>query len=167
MTRQIPLSKGKVALVDDEDYERVNQYRWCFTDVGYAVGYAGGDWSGGKQPRHISMHRFILDAPPHLKVDHINGNGLDNRRANLRYATTSQNAQNKRGRKSGTSRYKGVYWDKQRNRWRAVVILNGKHHHGGDHRIEEDAARAYDRLALKLFGEYARFNLGHPQEAQS
>jgi hypothetical protein len=103
------------------------------------------------------LHRFILDAPSALEVDHINGNGLDCRRSNLRLATHKQNLRNQAAH-SGTSRYKGVSWNRQRNGWDAQICLNGKNRYLGRFRTEVEAAKAYNEGARLHFGEFARLN---------
>jgi len=156
MVKEIPLTHGCVALVDDEDYERVNQYKWCVTnsktlprEKWYAKRCEGN--------RTYFMHRFILDIKKGEMVDHINGNGLDNRRCNLRIINNSQNSMNRR-KTLGISKYKGVSWDKINNKWVSHISFNYKCINLGRYINEEDAARAYDKAAKKYFGEYACIN---------
>jgi len=105
------------------------------------------------------MHRAILNAPPRMDVDHINGNGLNNTRENLRLCTRSQNMMNQR-LKGGTSRFRGVSWLKGGAKWHAQVRANGKRLHLGLFTDETEAAMAYDAAARELFGDFARLNFG-------
>jgi len=152
----IALTKGRFAIVDAADYERVNAYKWCATGSGRRA-YACRRHEG----RMISMHRFLMNPPSWLVVDHIDGNGLNNRRSNLRICTQQQNVQNSRP-KGKSSRYKGVCRDKSKNRWVVWVRYGGHNHYVGSFRDEIDAARAYDRKAYELFGEFAWLNF--PEE---
>jgi hypothetical protein len=156
--RYVPLTKGKFAIVDAADYERVSRYKWCVSGSGnrlYAVRSDRG--------RHVSMHRLLTNAPRGMVVDHIDGNGLNNRRSNLRVCTQRQNLYNSRP-KGKSSRFKGVCWDKNRRQW-IVLISNGERSiHVGRFDDEVEAARAYDRKAFELFGEYAWLNF--PEELE-
>lgn len=162
MASEIPLTQGYVALVDDEDYDRVNQFKWSAHVQSHTV-YAVRSLPriNGKQPFE-RMHRFILDAPDGMEVDHKNGNGWDNTRANLRLATRAENRRNKRRSRNNTSAFIGVYWDKDRNKWRAKVNVNRKQMYAGLFDSPEEAARARDKLALELHGEFAMLNF--PEE---
>jgi len=104
------------------------------------------------------MHRFLMQPPPGMQIDHINGDGLDNRRCNLRLATNTQNRRNGKAHSDGTSRFKGVCWDKFRGRWRADITFENRSIHLGRFHSETDAAIAYDAAARDLFGEFARLN---------
>ena len=112
----------------------------------------------------IKMHRAILNAPPGMFCDHKNHNPLDNRRCNLRTCTPLQNACNQLPRPGGTSRYKGVFWQKQRRKWVARIKHRGRTFHLGYCNYEADAAIAYDDKAIELFGEVACFNFHHRPE---
>ena len=163
MAREIPLTQGYVAIVDDEDYEWLAARSWHIQKSQrrkdgsmrlYAAGYELVD-GRTKVP---SMHRVILGAPRGLMVDHKNGNGLDNRRENLRIATGSQNNANAPKRANCSSRFKGVSWFKNLQRWNAKIKINGRLKHLGYFTDEREAARAYDAAALEHFGEFARLN---------
>lgn len=148
--KEIQLTQGKVALVDDEDYESVNCFLWYARRNKrkfYALSRTK-SLDGKYIP--ISMHRFILDAPTGKQVDHIDGNGLNNTKVNLRLVNNSENHQN-RDAVLGLSKYKGVGWHRRVNKWYAHIKLNGRHMHLGYFDVEEEAARIYDRVALQIF----------------
>lgn len=147
-----------VALVDDEDFEALNRFKWCAKSSGAGLFYAyraTGKRSDGSRVYQF-MHRLLVQGDGF--VDHINGNGLDNRRDNLRLATSSQNGINRRKALGTTSRYKGVTWSKKDQRWCAQIKRNGKNRFLGSFRSEEEAAKAYDAAARELFGEFAKLN---------
>ncbi len=158
--KKIELTQGKIALVDDADFDMLNQRKWCITrscHVWYAV-------SAGS----LRMHRLILGLKKHdgIIVDHRNGNGLDNRRANLRECSQSVNTQNRHNvARKKTSGYQGVCWDKSFNKWTAYIMQHGIQRTIGRYRLEIEAAKAYDNKAIELFGETAKLNLGiEPKE---
>lgn len=155
---KIALTKGKFALVDDEDFDWLNQWKWSLNGNGYAVRTA-------KVSRGLftvqRMHRVIMNAPDGLHVDHINGDKLDNRRLNLRLCTSQQNSFNRGVQSNNTSGYKGVYLHKKRNlmkRWYAKVFVDGKYHCKGMFATPLEAAKAYNVLAVEYHGEFARLN---------
>lgn len=154
---EIPLSRGMVALVDDADVALVSGRKWHAVPSRTTVYAAHTTYP---PPRRIeSMHRVILGlGPRHPEVDHINGNGLDNRRANLRQAEHRQNMGNMRPRSGGSSRYKGVC-QKPNGRWQAYITVDGKRRHLGYYADETAAAVAYDQAARAAFGEFARTNI--------
>ncbi len=156
----IPLTQGQLAMVDDEDYERVSQYKWYahwHPQMGNYV--ARTNTSRQEKPRkQIYMHRMILSAPSGKPVDHIRHDTLDNRRDNLRVCTIAENNRNaKKYRGTTSSRYKGVYWDAANSSWQ-VRIGSGGHIWVGRFRDEVRAALAYDVAALERFGEFALTN---------
>lgn len=158
--KEIKLTQGKVAWVDYSDYEYLYQFKWfamknkhCF----YAGRYT--TFSDGKK-RLLLMHRLILGLQVGNKrhTDHIDGNGLDNRKFNIRIATPSQNQGNSKPA-GGSSKFKGVYWHKVSKKWGAQVQHYGKFYYMGLFEDEIDAARAYDTKAREIFGSFARLNL--------
>lgn len=161
-TVSIPLNNRKrpdlCAVVDEDDYPLVSAYSWhvLYTDGHwYAVAYIPGSGHVGRQ---VLMHRLLLNAPPRVLVDHANGDGLDNRRCNIRFATSGQNAANAKKRGGSDSFYKGVSWQHGNSKWRAEAARDGIRIHCGYFDSEESAARAYDLTALSLWGEFALTN---------
>lgn len=155
--KEILLTQGKVALVDDADYERVNQHKWCANKIGnnwYAIRATG----GRRKKKFIYMHRSITAVAPGMYVDHRNHNGLDNRRENLRVCTNAQNTRSRGTGKNNTSGYKGVCWRKDRKRWSAKIKVNYVTIALGCFGSPEEAAKAYDEAARFHFGEYALTN---------
>jgi hypothetical protein len=145
---------GKVALVDDEDYELVSRYRWYAKVTGpniYAVASSRGGTRAANRP--IRMHKLLTGWD---ETDHRNGNGLDNRRFNLRPATRSQNLMNRSSGRMDKTGFKGVRFEA--GKWRAAIKANGVRKHIGYFSSPELAAHAYDVVALELHGEFARLN---------
>ena len=142
---------GDLVLVDNEDYERVREIIWG---------------TGGKSGLYASnytygfIHRFIMDCPENLYIDHINGNGLDNRRSNLRLCTQAENMRNIKNflKKNKTSIYKGVFFAKHANKWRARITIDGKSKHLGYFDDEIKAAEAYDKSCISIFGSFGNPN---------
>jgi hypothetical protein len=154
--KSLAVKPGLFALVDDDDFERVSQYRWSLLPVKdrrtfYAMCKEGAG-------RGLYMHRFIVGAPPELHVDHIDGLGLNNVRENLRLCPPHKNPWNQRLRLTNKSGFKGVSWNTRIGRWVAQIGANGKRYPLGCFDLPEDAARAYDDKAIELFGEFARTN---------
>lgn len=158
---EIKLTKGKIALIDEEDFEIVSQYRWWVLSKGNGR-HVAATWTKGshKTRTRIYMHRLIMGAAAHLVVDHINHDALDNRRANLRLCSTLQNNLNRRKRRTpgATSIYKGVCWDAEYHRWCAQIRLGGRNRKIGRYASEKEAAIAYDRAARRDFGQFACLN---------
>jgi hypothetical protein len=162
------VAAGRVALVDDKDYELVMLYRWSVIEVKqsgdrrpipYARAYVPA--VGGQKRGSVTMHNLITGI---IGVDHANGNSLDNRRSNLRAATQGENTGNKRKRLSASSQYKGVSWHKRTGRWRATIGAAGQRRHLGAFVSEIDAACAYDVAAREAYGEFACVNFPQPGE---
>ena len=152
---------GHEVLIDSEDLALISGFQWrvVVTDPRYPDRkYV----STSRRHMTIYMHRLIGGAGTGEDIDHANGNGLDNRKDNLRAATRSQNLANagKRrvGGRPGTSEYKGVFWDKDRQAWSASITVMKRTKHLGRFALEEEAARAYDRAAVAAWGEFARLN---------
>lgn len=153
--KTIPLSgkygDGKFALVDNEDFEYLNQWKWHLSQWGYAV--------RSRHNKGIYMHKEVMKSPPGMIVDHKNMNILDNRKENLRIATKSQNLMNKSVPPQNTSGYKGVYRHTVGTGfWRARITTNGKTIHLGLFKDIESAAQAYNKAAMAYFGEFAQLN---------
>lgn len=164
---EIPLTQGKVALIDDEDYELVSKHKWCAAKNGTTF-YAQTVFRVNGKHKCILMHRLILGLAFGDKChgDHRDGNGLDNRRANLRIAIGGQNQRNRRPTTNNSSRFKGVHLSKGGKLWRAEIGFNRKNHYIGLFKDEEEAARAYNAAALKHHGEFARLNILDAVEAK-
>jgi hypothetical protein len=159
--RRIPLSRGKYALVDPDDYDRLSKYNWHMVgDKGafYAVRNTG--QRRGAKRIVVKMHREVLRVPDGMFVDHINHNGLDNRKANLRPATQAQNARNRRKVQRGNfhSKYKGLTWYRREKRWAVRIMVDRKSKFIGYFDNERDAAKAYDMAAKKYHGQFAALN---------
>ena len=167
MVTKISLTQGLFALVDDEDAEIVNQYKWYTQrckNLLYAVKAV--PTGNGKQAK-LFMHTFLTG----FKItDHIDGDGLNNCRENLREATRIENGMNKRKRPGTTSPFKGVYWYKKTKRFKAQISVpsrvggNGKRKNLGYFLNESEAAQAYDNAARELFGDFAALNFPKPGE---
>lgn len=156
--KRIPLTQGKFAIVDDADFEWLNQWKWHAITTARSRCYAARHGLIGDKRVYIYMHRAILAVPKGLVSDHINGDGLDNRKRNLRVATQNENCKNQMLRGSGSSTYKGVTWDTNRKKWAAQIGNNYQHYGLGRYSDEKKAALAYDKKALELFGEFACLN---------
>lgn len=156
--KTIALTKGMVALVDDEDYEFLNQWKWYSSHSRMGNYYARRDEIVGDITRRVFMHRVIAGAVSGQYVDHINHVTLDNRRSNLRKGTQSQNMGNLKMRKANTSGFKGVCWNKKRQKWQANVRIGRRNTTIGKFDNKLEAALAYDNAATKEFGEYALTN---------
>lgn len=152
MSKLIPLTKNKFTIVDDEDYEYLSQWKWYLLNSGYAVRdivFAG-------QKKTILMHRFIMNAPENLDIDHINGDGLDNRRSNLRLATISQNMMNRRINSNNTSSYAGISWSKEREKWEVYISVNKKRINLGRYDFLEEAVDTRIKAEKEYFKEFRR-----------
>jgi hypothetical protein len=156
--KNIWLTQGQVAIVDDEDYEMLSAYNW------YAVKIKGGFYARrslsahGKSYKHIMMHRVIMGVDEEsIFVDHRDRNGLNNQKSNLRFATVSQNACNKKTQKNNSG-HKGVYFRKSKNIFQASLRINGKPIYLGSSKDVLVCAKMYNDAAIKYFGEFAKLN---------
>lgn len=156
MAKEIPLSRGFVALVDDEDYRELARHKWSVNGAGRYASRNNKQVDGKRvSPGAILMHRQILNAPGGMEVDHINGNGLDNRRSNLRLCTHSQNGKNAR-QPPGRALFRGV--EPHQGKYRARICVDGRRVHFWPFETPIEAARAYDAAAKRPHGEFAVLN---------
>lgn len=148
---RIRLTQGKFALIDDEDLEKLVKIYWHCVN-GYAKGIVDG--------KAIPMHRFLLNAPKDLQVDHIDGDKLNNQKSNLRLCTNQQNSWNReKGKRGKTSSYKGVNKNKRSGKWQARIQISGNKIELGQFLTGKEAALAYNEAAKKYHGEFARLNI--------
>jgi hypothetical protein len=157
MTKQIPLTQGLFATVDNDMYDYLMQWKWQAIKRGklfHAIRTERKLFS----KKTIYMHRVIMNTPDGMDVDHIDGNGLNNTRANLRNCTRAQNSRNSGKQSNNNSGYVGVTWHRHHQRWVANIGINGKRVCLGYFVEIEDAARAYDQAAKEYFGEFANTN---------
>ncbi len=150
---QIQLTRGFTAIIDAKDVHLVDGFNWQAMVCPRTVYACRTDRTSGK-PKSVLLHRVIMGEPDGLDVDHVSGNGLDNRRLNLRLATKTQNNHNQRIRKDNTSGYKGVYLDAKSGKWRARVKIDGKQHNLGYHNTPEEAHAARCKAANELHGKF-------------
>lgn len=156
--KQIELTRGLVALVDDDDYEYLSQYKWYASKARYTFYPARNVLLENGKRTVIRMHRDIINSDLHQNIDHINGDGLDNRRCNLRIASTMSNQHN-RIKHGGNFKYKGIsYKSDTKKHWRSRITVDGKEIVLGYFDTDIEAARKYDEAALQYFGEFARPN---------
>ncbi len=150
MTKKIPLTRGKFALVDDADYKWLNKWKWTY----HIKGYAYRQVNNSQESQTILMHRLILNPSEGKMVDHINRDGLDNQRHNLREATNSQNLHNTGMWRHNTTGHKGV--KRIRNgRFVARIQINGETFYGNGVKTIEEAAKEYDKMAKEMLGDFS------------
>ena len=156
--KEIKLTQGKFALVDDEDFDELNKFKW-YAQGGANSFYARRDISNNGKRYRILMHRKILGLTnPNIHCDHVNNNGLDNQKSNLRGCTVSENLRNSKPFINSTSKYKGVSFYKRDNKWRAQIMIDGKETHLGYFKDEIEAAKVYDKAAKVHHKEFAYKN---------
>jgi len=151
--KEIPLTQGQIALVDDEDYENLIQYKWQAQinrkkDAYYVVRTGG-----------INMAQQILGYYGRMLIDHKDGNPLNNQRNNLRLCTNQYNQMNRKPNKNSLSRFKGITLNRYDHRWHVRIVHNKKRISLGEYTTEKEAALAYNEAAIKYFGEFARLNV--------
>jgi HNH endonuclease/AP2 domain len=151
----VPLTKSYEAVIDAADASLVEGWNWIAVVQSRRV-YAARTDRADNQRRDIRMHRVLMGEPDGFDVDHINGDGLDNRRANLRIATRAENLRNQRLSLRNTSGFKGVCWDKDKGKWRAQIKLNWGNHYLGLYTTPEEAHQAYVAASIKIHGEFGR-----------
>jgi len=157
--KKIKLSQNLYAIVDDEDFDKLNLYKWSATKQ-HKTYYAIRAFKKTDGVRTtIRMHRSIMSAPETMQVDHLNSNGLDNRKSNLRLCNNAENNRNRGKYITNTSGYKGVSWNKQHNKWRSQIFVDYKTVFLGYFQELKDAVQAYDEGAKKYHKNYAKLNL--------
>ena len=155
----VSLTKGYTAIIDAADAEAVGLWSWNVRIKPGGLVHARRTHRVDGKKTGIFMHRFLIGAPADMLADHINGNGLDNRRGNLRLATSSENRRNSRTPSNNTSGYKGVSWRAKDKKWRASIAVLGKQTQLGHHLTAELAHQAYCEAATKLHGDFANFGI--------
>ena len=154
--RRIKLTRGYYALVDECDFERLNRHKWQVNVRNGRPRQAGRTERRNQKSRYLTMHRVIMNPPKHMIVDHINRNPLDNRRANLRLSTPQQNSWNRScPRNSKGSKYTGVSLDRDGQKWRVRIVIDGESRFLGYYDDEKAAAMAFDKAARKHRGHFA------------
>jgi len=154
--KEINLTRGYKTQVDDSDYDWLNQWKWRVEVSKWSIYAVRTDYSNGK--KNVRMARLILNIiDPKMQAEHIDRNGLNNQRSNLRIATNQQNSINQVGCNK-TSKYKGVHYNKKRHYFCAQIKVNYRSTHIGNFKSEIEAAMAYDKKAKELFGEFAYLN---------
>lgn len=145
--QRIKLTQNKYALVDDDDFDFLNQWKWYFNS-GYAV-------RGNKEK--ILMHRVVNHTSKGIITDHINGDKLDNRKCNLRDCTNEENQMNRGAQANNTSGYKGVTWSNKAGKWYAQIQYHGKRKHLGSYNTPQEASEVYNKEAKILFKGFCHF----------
>jgi hypothetical protein len=158
--KEIKLSQGKVALVDDEDFEFLNQFKWYAKKANRTFYALRNSFYVENKKRHtIQMHRVILGLKDlNIKCDHIDHNGLNNQKNNLRHSTNAENCKNQKPKEGYSSIYKGVCWCNKRKKWRANIRINDRQKHIGYFKDEIECAKAYDNMAKIHYKEFAYLN---------
>lgn len=161
MAKEIHLTQGKVALVDDEDFEYLNQFKWCLRGTGLGNFYAIRAFRKSKKNNitgSISMHRQLMKPEKGYVIDHLDGNTLNNQKTNLRICTQSDNCKNQKMSINNKCGYKGVCQQKNSKKFISQICYNNKKIYLGSFISIIDAARAYNEAAIKYHGEFANLN---------
>jgi len=156
--KKIKLTQGKFTLVDDEDYDDLSKHNWYVQKSRNTFYAARRVKNSNGNPRLALMHREIMGSPFGKKIDHIDEDGLNNQKQNLRICTNSQNQMNRGKTKVNTSGYKGVFWHELAKKWRAQISINNERIYLGLFDDVSEAAKAYNEAAVKFHGEFARLN---------
>lgn len=155
--KEIKLTKNQISIVDDEDYEKLNQYKWH--SVGINMYYAQRTVHNKGNKYNIKLHREIMNVTDSkIHIDHINGNSLDNRKENLRVCSNAENSRNSKIKNSNLYGLKGIRFNKINKNWNAQITVNYKQIHLGCFKTKEEAAIAYNDAAIKYHGEFAKVN---------
>lgn len=149
--KTIPLTQNKIALVSDEDFEELSKYKWHLHTTKF------GDYARTSNPKRY-MHTFLMNPGHGYEVDHQDGDGLNNQRSNMRICTSSQNKANQKVRSDNVSGFKGVSWDKSREKWLAQTHYKGKYKYIGRFANKLEAVNAYNTTVIELFGDFAKVN---------
>lgn len=152
-------SYDKVAIIDDEDFDTVSQYTWQLHIGRSGILYARTNVVIAEKRTTIYLHTLVIGCKRGHEIDHINHNGLDCRKQNMRFATHSQNLANARIQANNSSGYRGVSWETRSGKWKATIAIENRRIHLGYFTSKEDAAKAYDKAASKAFGEFAYRNI--------
>ncbi len=155
-TIKIPLSQNKFAIIDREDYQIVSQYKWHIHIGKYAATTQHIGYWRTRKTIIITMHDLIMGKKKGFSIDHIDGDGFNNTRENMRVCTHQQNLFNQKLNKANTSGYKGVYWHKQAKKWLAAIMVNQKHISLGVFLDKLDAVDARKKAEIEYFGEFRR-----------
>jgi hypothetical protein len=155
--KKIKLTKSKFALVDNSDFEELNKYKWyCFKYGNTYYAMRSSNRIKGKQTV-IKMHRFLMNPLKGQQIDHVDGNGLNNQRKNLRICNHSENQRNKKIYKSNISGFKGVSWNKNANKWQSFIRVDSKRIHLGYFKSKLSAFETYCKASVEFHGKFSRF----------
>ena len=163
MTKRIPLTHGKFALVDDEDFAMLNQWVWHVRGQKNVL-YAARSGRVSEGEKYFQMHEMLIERKAGMVIDHINGDGLDNRKSNLRLCTNQENTRNRGANKNNKIGYKGVSFLNKFQKYLAQISVRRRNYYLGLHEDPAEAARAYDAKARELFGDFAYLNFPKEKE---